>query len=198
MRNIIKPAFTLFIICAVIAFALAFVNLVTKDIISQRELEAAEKARMEVFSQADNFELVEYTSTVNRDKAKKGKIIEVYRSIKDKETAGYVFTVASKGYGGDIKVIAGIDMNRKITGVKIGDNKETPGLGSKASDEAFLSKFRNVIPGGAFKVVKASSTRPEEIEALSSATITTKAVVDAVQAAVDAANELINKEGNGN
>jgi len=104
--------------------------------------------------------------------------------------------VESKGYGGSITITVGIDTEGKITGVEIGDNNETPGLGTKAKDEPFISQFVGIIPEEPLTVVKRNKTKSEEIDAISSATITSRAVTKAVQAAVDINAELMKRGGN--
>jgi electron transport complex protein RnfG len=70
--------------------------------------------------------------------------------------------------------------------VKIGENSETPGLGSKVTEDNFLVQFQGINPQNPLKVVKTEGTRPEEIDAVSGATISSRAVVSGVQAAAEA------------
>lgn len=54
---------------------------------------------------------------------------------------GYVVTAQSKGYGGMLKVMVGIDSNGVITGTEVLENNETQGLGSKVSEHAFMDQY---------------------------------------------------------
>jgi electron transport complex protein RnfG len=195
LGDMVKPTISLFVICAVIAAALAFTYVGTKDVIAQRADMDAENARKEVLSDAERFETVEGLEDVIAARPELAMVKKAYAGMKGDTVAGYVFEVDSKGYGGVIKLTIGIDVSRKITAVRIGDNNETPGLGSKAKEAPFISQFDGRVPGGPLKVVKGGGTKPEEIDAISGATITSKAVVAAVQAAVDTASELMKKEG---
>ena len=190
LRDLIKPTISLFLICAVVTAALAFTYVGTKDVIAGRAVQDAENARKEVLSGAEAFEPIEDFGTVTASKPELSMVKEAYKAVVGGSAAGYVFSIDSKGYGGDIRITVGIDKDGKVTGVKIGDNKETPGLGSKASEAPFMSQFDNLVPKEPLKVVKGKKAKPEEIDAISGATITSKAVVKAVQAAVDAASEI--------
>lgn len=195
MGDMLKPTISLFVICAVVTAALAFTFVGTKDVIAGRAALDQENARREVLVEAEKFEAVEDLDSITAGNPELGIVKEVYRALKEDSTVGYVVSLDSKGYGGDIRITVGINQEGTITGVKIGDNKETPGLGSKAAEEPFISQFVNVTPKEELKVVKNAKTKPEEIDAISGATITSRAVVKAVQAAVDVASDLRAKEG---
>jgi len=195
LGNLIKPTISLFLICAVVAAALAFTYAGTKDTIAERARLDSENARKEVLAEAEKFEAIENIDALTANNPELSIVKEAYKGYQGSSVVGYVFTVFSKGYGGDIQITIGVDKDGKITGVKIGDNSETPGLGSKASDAKFKSQLENITPKEPLKVVKGKKTKPEEIDAISGATITSKAVVKAVQAAVDAASEIGKGEG---
>jgi len=65
-----------------------------------------------------------------------------------------------------------------------------PGLGAKAKDKPFISQFEGIAPKEPLTVVKNAKTKVEEINAISGATITSRAVTKAVQAALDVNAEL--------
>jgi len=194
LRSIIKPAIALLVICLVVSASLAFTYAVTKDKIEERSKLNAENARKEVLADADSFERVENIEKSINKNPELGLVKEVYKGVKDETPVGYVFMVVTKGYGGDMNVTVGINNNGEITGVKIGDNSETPGLGLRVTDDSFLSQFIGFVPSGPLQTVKRAKTKNEEIEAISSATISSRAVTKAVQAAVDMASQLL-KEG---
>ena len=110
---------------------------------------------------------------------------------------GYVFTSLSSGYAPDgVHVTVGIDTTGKITGVRIGDQNETPGLGSKvlALDGPYLKQYKNLTPtsaNGSYLTLvknKPASAPPEQIDAVTGATFTSRAVWRAVEASVEAAH----------
>jgi electron transport complex protein RnfG len=191
----LKPTITLFIICFVAAFLLSLVNGFTKDIIAERSLEEAKQQRLEVMPEANKFNKIDTDSVSSEQISNFDTIQEVYEGYNNEEFIGYVFNVSPDGYGGEVAVTVGIDKDKTVTGVNIGDNNETPGLGSKASDESFIKQYFDKSIETAFEVVKTGSNSDNEIQAISGATITSSAVTSGVQSASDLANILIDEEG---
>ncbi|HHW31358.1 MAG TPA: RnfABCDGE type electron transport complex subunit G [Clostridiaceae bacterium] len=196
MRDIFKPAGILFAICFVVTAALAFTYVGTRDIIAQRAAEEEENARMEVLAAASYFEEIENIEDYKNDLPETGMVKSAYKGLNSDSVVGYVFALDTKGYGGNISIVVGINSDGEVTGVKIGDNKETPGLGAKITEDPFISQFNNIKPKDRLKVVKNKGTADEEINAISGATISSKAVVNAVQVAIDLA-AAISGEGGG-
>ena len=133
VTDFVAPILVLVLICAVMSGLLAATNNVTAPIIDAAEKAANEAARLEVLSNADSFELVEAQGLP-------GTVTEVYKAANG---AGYTFSITAQGYGGKdtLKLTVGIDMDGKITGTKVLDHKETAGLGSKITTDAFQGQF---------------------------------------------------------
>ncbi|MEG1179636.1 MAG: FMN-binding protein, partial [Oscillospiraceae bacterium] len=100
-------------------------------------------------------------------------------------TIGYVFTTdredSSKGYGGVVTVMTGVSKDGKVTGIELLTLNETPGLGMNAKKPSFKDQF--VGKSGVIGVSKTEKS-DKEIQALTSATITSKAVTSAVNVAL--------------
>ncbi len=187
MRDLIKPAISLFIICLITTFCLAFVNSITKDTIIERELSDAEEKRKLVLDDADSFKILDGEA----DKDESGLIDEVYAAYSGEELVGYVFNSSPKGYGGEIAVTVGVSSENIITGVQIGNNSETPGLGSKTANKEFTEQFQSKDISGDIVVVKRPVSKDNEIQAVSGATISTNAVTKAVEASAGLAEKLL-------
>lgn len=194
MRDMVRPTLVLFVICLIVGAAMAFTNFATAEKIEQRILEDSVNARKSVLPDADGFEKMdmEKIQTAAAD-AGYNSIKEAYAAKKGGSTIGYVFLAKPSGYAGEINIMIGINTEGKVTGVEIGDNKETPGLGSKAKDQEFkgqyIDKKYDVI-----NVVKRKAQKDDEIQAISGATITSKAVSLGVQQASQLAGALMNNE----
>ncbi len=102
----------------------------------------------------------------------------------DKYLIGYVATSASKGYGGDVQIMIGIDLNLKITGIEILEQSETAGLGANCENPEWLSQF--VGKSGTLAVSKDGG----EIDAITASTITSRAVTSAVNKALAQVSEI--------
>ncbi|NLM11217.1 MAG: RnfABCDGE type electron transport complex subunit G [Clostridiaceae bacterium] len=186
--SIIKPTLILFIVCAVITGALAYVNGITENIILVRAEETQKQYRKEVMSEADSFVKINPEGIPE-------KIAGIYEAYSNDTLAGYVIDVVTKGYGGSMNLTVGINTDGKVTGVIIGDNNETPGLGSKAEETDFIDQFKEVSVNDTLTVVKQNKKSANEIQAISGATITSRAVAEGVQVALDSV-KLITEGGN--
>lgn len=166
MKDIIKPIAVLAGICLVVTALLAYTNLVTSPIISAAEQKAAEEARAEVLSEADSFEKL--------DAELPEGVIEAYKAANG---TGYVFTVTSKGYGGEIRLICGIKSDGSIEAVKTLKHSETSGIGSKVVDNN--SNYRENYYGK-------TEDNYESVDAVTGATISSKAYKKAIGTAFEA------------
>lgn len=188
-----KPTLVLFVICLVVGTAMALTNMATADKIQQRVVEASENARKLVLPGTDKFLKMDLEKLKSHGKNDFDTIKEAYAAKKGDKTTGYVFLAGPKGYGGEVSIMIGVNDKGAVTGVDIGDNKETPGLGTKAKDQEFkgqyLNKKFNII-----NVVKRKAQKDDEIQAISGATITSKAVSKGVEQASRLADELLNNK----
>ncbi|AEV66825.1 RnfABCDGE type electron transport complex subunit G [Acetivibrio clariflavus] len=185
MRDIVIPTIVLFLICVIVTMSLALTNYATKDAIAEQNKIQAESAKREVFSEAETFEEIEDLDSILGAAGEEKLIKEAFHCSKNGKEIGRVYSVESNGYGGVISMVVGIDNDGKITGVKIISLSETPGLGSKVQEEPFLSQLVGITPKEALTVVKSGGSKQEEIDAVSGATISSKAVVKGIQAAID-------------
>lgn len=184
VKTVLIPALALFLIAGVSSLLLAIVNNVTKPIIAERDKEAIQSAMAVVMEEAESFSDEKTASAADGE-------IKYYESFgKDGNINGYVFTTYGSGYGGEIAVMTGIDSDGQITGVSLLSINETPGLGMRAQNEDFLSQYK----GKKGELVLSKSASGDEIQALTGATITSKAVTSAVNQAVNAFEQI--KEGN--
>lgn len=190
MKDMFKLGSILFVICALAALILGLTNNVTEPVIEERNIQANNESRKEVLQLAEEFIEV---------KDVKGDLIEeVYQGKKGNKVVGYTIKTTPKGYGGKIEVMIGISNDGKISGVKVGNNSETPGLGSKSKDEPFKGQYTGKSTKTPLNVVKGSASSESDIVAISGATITSKAVTSGVNAAMDLFEKnliLINGKG---
>ena len=103
---------------------------------------------------------------------------------------GYVVLAEPKGYGGAISLVVGIDNDLTVTGIDITNQSETPGLGANCQNPEFMGQFKGKTSGIA--VVKGTASG-NQIDAITSSTVTSKAVTKGVNDALLAAKMV--KEG---
>lgn len=156
------PVIILFTICALITLALAAVYQATLPVIKQGEIKAANEARSRVLA-SDTF------TEVKNVKLPDG-VSEIYKADNG---AGYVARSASKGYGGPVTFMIGIDNDGRITGIEMFDNSETPGLGTKVGEPDYLALF-------------VGRDSPDAVDGISGATRTSSALKNSITQALEA------------
>ncbi len=178
----------LLIITLVAALALGATYTLTAERISQQSVIASEKARAQVMPEAEAFEKIP---------SENDAIEEVYKAMKDSEVIGYVAKTTVNGYGGEIEIIAGFDLDCAITGISVGGSsfKETPGLGAKSKETAFTGQFLG--KHAPIRIIKAGKTAGEnDVDAIASATITSNAVAGGVNRIAEYISDIsIEEEG---
>ncbi|MDP8259330.1 MAG: RnfABCDGE type electron transport complex subunit G [Candidatus Aadella gelida] len=114
------------------------------------------------------------TVTIEDDK-------DMFKAIDAKgEVLGYAFLAEGNGYQGTIKLIAGADKEmKKLSGFEVLESQETPGLGAEIGNKAFKEQFRGLPLGKNIEYVKnRKPTKDNQIEAITGATISSRAVVN--------------------
>ena len=201
MKKIIKDTLALALITIVAGILLGAVYMITKEPIAKQNEKIKIAAYNSVFAELDSYKEYEDVEALSKVLPEKGfNAVElnevVYAYDKDGKNIGVIITVTDKeGYGGNIKMTVGIDMEGTITGLEILEISETAGLGMKAADKAFRNQFVGI---NADEVVytKSGKTEPNEIDAISSATITTNAVTDGVNGVITVYKELVGGSDN--
>ena len=169
---VLRLTLTLFLITTIVAGLLGLVNYVTADTIAEQIAQKAENAMRQVLK-ADSYEPLD----VPEDSA----VTAAYRAG-DK---GYVVRVAPNGFGGAIDMMVGVDVSGAVTGVAIVSQSETASLGANCTREDFRAQFTGKT--GTLSVSKDGG----EIEALTGATVTSRAVTEGVNTALEFVQEVL-------
>ena len=189
MNKLVKDALILTMITLISGIALGLVYEITKAPILKASEKATQEAYREVFSNAasfkdvKNFSAKKASAIVHKDGYKDDDIENAVCAVdKSGKTLGYVVTVTShKGYGGDITLSMGITKKGTMNCYSITSINETAGLGMKSKEPKFMDQFKNA-KDQTYEVVKTTPSSDNQIEAISGATITSKAVTNAVNA----------------
>lgn len=196
-----KDALILFAITLVAGACLGGAYEITKGPIAAAELAAKEDAFRAVLPEAASFALDDYNAVI--EKANTEVASQDFGLVSVDECAtgldgsgaavGYVVTATSKdGYGGNITVSVGITADGAVQGIEFLTLAETAGLGMKAAEPEWKGQFAGKT-ADAFSVTKGGASADNEIDAISGATITSNAVVGAVNAALYFVNSCLNQ-----
>ena len=172
--DFIKPAAILLLVAAVVALVLGGVNMLTEDTIARNNQEKVEKA-MQAVLPADSYEQLEAPEGID--------------ALYEAASGGWVVQVTKSGSQGNVTMMVGVDTDLACTGISITASSETAGLGAIASQQSTAGEaFRSQFVGQVSPV--AVTKDGGQINALTGATITSRAVSDGVTAALDACAAL--------
>lgn len=169
---VLRLTLTLFLITTIVAGLLGLVNYVTADTIAEQIAQKAENAMRQVL-EADSYEPLD----VPEDSA----VTAAYRA----GDRGYVVRGAPNGFGGAIDMMVGVDVSGAVTGVAIVSQSETASLGANCTREDFRAQFTGKT--GTLSVSKDGG----EIEALTGATVSSRAVTEGVNTALEFVQEVL-------
>ena len=173
-NKIFKPIVVLCAICIVITGALAATNAATAPVILEATIKAQNEARNELLPEAEGtFSKV--------DGVKVDNVSDVYAA--DNGT-GWVITSNAKGYGGTITVMSAFSPDGKIKQIKITEAAETPGFGSNVTDnKSYWERYAGL--DGTKQLVLG-----QDVDGWSGATISSKALLRAMNSAIEAYNAI--------
>ena len=169
---VLRLTLTLFLITTIVAGLLGLVNYVTADTIAEQIAQKAENAMRQVL-EADSYEPL--------DVPEGSAVTAAYRA----GDRGYVVRVAPNGFGGAIDMMVGVDVSGAVTGVAIVSQSETASLGANCTREDFRAQFTGKT--GTLSVSKDGG----KIEALTGATVTSRAVTEGVNTALEFVQEVL-------
>ncbi|MFD1292334.1 RnfABCDGE type electron transport complex subunit G [Lutibacter holmesii] len=177
----------LFVITIISGFSLGYVNDLTVGPKAKAKLEKKVNALKLVLPAFDN-NPVEDVVSIKVENVKDS--VEVFPAFEGNKFVGAaVIGSTEKGFSGLVKVMVGFTPDGTIENIVVLEQKETPGLGTKMKDEKFLAQFRGKNPSTFnLKVTKDGG----EVDALTGATISTRAFGEAVEMAY---NEFMKKSG---
>ena len=173
-NRVFKPIVVLGIICIVITGALAATNSVTAPVIQAATIAAENTARAELLPEAEGaFTKVEGVEVEN--------VSDIYTA--DNGT-GTVITCSGKGYGGAVTVMVAFSPDDTVKQIKITESSETKGIGTNVTENAEYWALYNGLPATQALVLGT------DVDAYTGATISSRAVNNAVNAAIEAYNAI--------
>ena len=176
----------LVLISVISGFTLSFVHLGTKDKIAEARLEELKAGLGNVMPfMQKTYEEVDF--------GYKGKDYMIYEVREDGELlGGAVKMVSPEGYSGDMTFLVGVNTIGEVTGIQILEQRETPGLGTKATNKAWWGQFLGkTLDNFSFRVKQDGG----DVDAITAATITSRAVGEYVGKGLDVFKAFIKERG---
>ena len=181
MRKALKLGLFLCIVAGIAGFAISYVNEFTQPLIEQQMEAKKLNSFQEVYS---GIEEVKDESNQYLNSNTDPVLTEVHVVYQDNIPKGVIYMVEPSGYNGKIQLLVGIDIaDKKITAIKILSQSETPGLGSQAKESFFRDRFQGKSTVNPLEVVTKEPVGENQVLAITSATITSKAVISGVNVA---------------
>ncbi|TIH19956.1 RnfABCDGE type electron transport complex subunit G [Marinifilum sp. JC120] len=177
MKEGLKMIAVLTLICAMFSVTLATLKEATQERIEEQVLTYVQgPAINEVLSGYDNSPVKDRKKfTIHGTETE----ITVFPALKDGKLLGVALETFAKGYGGDVGVMVGFDLNgAQLSGIGITTMKETPGIGSRVAGHGFTSQFKD------HPTAVELTSKGGDIEGIAGATISSTASVEAVKQAV--------------
>ena len=174
MKKSMPAWFVLGLIALLAGCLLGFTNELTAPTIAEQTRAAAVEARKNVLPNAETFEELTVAD---------GAVDNCFVGKSGGEAVGHAVQVTVSGYGGPIEVVVGIGSDGIISGISVGgaNFSETVGLGAKTKEPAFTDQFKGMEPPLVLK---------SNVDSVTGASISSGAVVDAVNTAVDYVSSL--------
>ncbi len=157
-------------ICAGVALLLAVIHGATQSVIAQNIEREKNEAILAVFPEGNDIR--EYTA---------GNGETVYVVLRDNVIVGYCVNAVGSGYIGDISMMVGLNSEHEVNGIRIVDIQETPGTGTRVQSESFLSRFKGV---------RDPVTIGENIDGITGATFSSRAIAQGVNQALEVPVDL--------
>ena len=175
-KGILSASVFLIVLCLVVTLAVSASNSATEDRIAMQQ----ERARAQAMHSL--LPAYRYEWGFGDDIIFSGP--SVYRALaQDGEVLGHIFISSAFGWGGSVQVMTAIQDGQVLSIAILDAAGETPGLGQNILRESFTDQFRGI--SGAPELVRGATSEANQIQALTGATVSAKAVVDAVADAME-------------
>jgi len=171
LKQIMLPVLSLVLIAFGMTGLLLLVNHLTAERIQNIMYADLIAAKQEIFGEVA---FTRETVTIE------GEDIHYYRT---QDNEGYIFITSVSGYGGNMAVVVGINPDGAVSGVRVIEHEETPGLGTRVFDYEFVSQFKISYTARGFVV-------GENIDGISGSTVTVDALILSVNKALDIFREV--------
>jgi len=184
IKDVLRLALTLTLVCLVASASLGLTYVETKKQIEIQQIKEERKALRKVLPQVkstkDFKERKDLVEALRKEFEDLNKIFDGYV---DGQKVGLALQMMPRGYGGFITMVVGLDREGKVIGTSIVSHAETPGLGAGIEESSWLRQFKG-------KMVKDPLEVNKDIDAISGATKSSRAVTKGVKEALQVLEKI--------
>lgn len=164
-NNTLKGLFPIIFITIVVLISVSLLTLT--DIITRDKISLQAELKIQIMLEEMFPSMTQYNLDSNT---------EIYTIYTDGQKTGYAFLAKGKGYGGEIRILVGLEDETTVKGIKIITQSETPGLGTRIAESPFIDLFSGIT-------INDISLRKDggQIDSITGATISSVAVINAVR-----------------
>jgi electron transport complex protein RnfG len=200
--NIVQ-AWLVLVLCLCFGSALAAVHVVLSPVIETNKInETREKVPGLVMGEekaaalkAQGEALEIETTPVQVEKSGRSISYSVYEALLKGKRVGWVIKSSGQGYADKVELLVGVNAEADaISGLFILDQKETPGLGAKVAETGWRGQFIGKPADKTLVVTKTDASKPEEVDAVTGATISSRSVVQIVNLALADVRPVLKKK----
>lgn len=174
MKQIIQMAVVLTLICTVCGIALSGIESMTAERIVQQTLLNVQGPNVKVVLEGAENDLIADRRNIEID----GEELLLFVGKKSDNPWAIAYETTASGFGGDVTIMVGYDLRQdKLTGLKVGKNSETAGIGSRVTEDSFTKQFKGLNIDLEFT----DGPCPSGVDAVSGATVSSTAVCEALK-----------------
>ena len=165
------------LICTVCSFALSGIRNLTAERIEYQVLMNVQGPKVKLVLEGSDNDLI----TDRKKVTLKDQEILLFIGKKGDKPWAIAYETVGKGFGGDLKVMVGYDVDQdKLTGIQVISHKETPGVGSKVTEDQFTQRFKDL----GIDIKFATKKDGGDVDAITGATYSSRGVSEAIQESV--------------
>jgi electron transport complex protein RnfG len=177
MKQVIQMAVVLTLICTVCGAALSGIRRITAERIVYQRLINVQGPNVEDVLKGSENDLIAERKSVEID----GEEILLFVGKRNDRPWAVAYETSASGFGGELTIMVGYDLEKdKLTGLKIGTNSETAGVGSRVTQDQFTKQFKGLDIALKFS----GGPCPVGVDAVSGATVSSTAVSEALKKSV--------------
>ncbi len=177
MKEIVQMIVVLSVICTICGVALSGFRNMTEDRIENQVLMNVQGPKVKLVLEGAENDLIADRKKLSVNDEQ----LLLFIGKKQGKDWAIAYETVGQGFGGDLKVMVGYDIEQNnLTGVQIISHKETPGIGSRVTENQFTKRFKGLH----IDIEITPNQCPDEIDAISGATYSSKGVCEALRKSI--------------